>query len=137
MYRVSNKSITRSRGAEGSGGHHTNERARTRERRVCHPPIWRLHEGSLGCASISVMTSKRGHTRKKAIASFRGRRVLPSSPGVFLPRPCFPDASRAVSIFVFVTPCGTERAPRIEIFVFVPDHSYCLESKSILRALYP
>lgn len=124
-YRVSNKSITRSLGTEGgSGGGGGSRYTNAHAHEYIRSSIWRLHEGSLGCASISVMTSKpRGH----AIAPFRGRRVVsflrlfsqrPSSKAVFST-----NVSRAISIFVFATFLRDERA-RMEVFVFVPDHSY-------------
>lgn len=100
--------------------------------------IWKLHEGSLGCASISVMTSKpRGHARKTRDRTFPRpfRRVLssvsskrPSSKAVF---PA--NVSRAVFIFVFATFLQDERV-RMEVFVFVPDRSYCLASRFLFYA---
>lgn len=55
MYRVSNKSITPSRGA-GTGGCRTNEYTAA----AIH--VYRLHEGLPRCPSISVMTSS--HERR-------------------------------------------------------------------------
>lgn len=61
---------------------------------------------------------------KDAIAPFRRVSSVssqrPSSKAVF---PA--NVSRAVFIFVFATFLQDKRA-RIEVFVFVPDHSYCL-----------
>lgn len=128
MYRVSNKSITRSRGVEGGGGGgcHTNERTRTHTR---VPPIHtgRLHEGSLRCASISVMIfpSREGICEKGDRTFPRLSSVSPKCP---LSKVVLPDASRAVSIFVFATSCETN-APRVWKFLFsyLTIHSYCLK----------